>query len=245
MRNLLLVGCAGSIGGELCRYYTDSSEYNVIGMGLHKPIYTLMDWYECDIINLSKLKEVCDKIMSTHCIDDIIYCAGISKPLDLSEINEQDWDLLYNVNVRGFEFLLHYLFPVIKKTPGMSIVQINSKSGKKGSKKNSIYASTKFAGIGLVQSLALELADYGVRVNCVCPGNVMASSTWQDTLFDKFSKQQNLTPDEVKSKYISLVPLNRECYYSDIINAVDFLLDRKSSYITGQSINVTGGQQLF
>lgn len=241
--NMLIVGCCGSIGHEICKHYAET--YNIIGIGIHKPVIS-MDWYECDIVNLATLESVCNVIMAKYeSIDTIIYCSGISKPLDITEVNEEDWNLLYNVNVRGFEFVIHYLFPVIKKTPGMSIVQINSKSGKKGSKKNSIYASTKFAGIGLVQSLALELADYGVRVNCVCPGNVMASHTWQDVLFDKFSKQQNLTPEGVKAKYIGLVPLGRECYYSDIINAVDFLINKNSSYITGQAINVTGGQQLF
>lgn len=240
---MLIVGCGGSIGNEMCKYFIDT--HTIIGIGLHKPSLPI-DWYECDITNLTVLESVCNEIMTKYnTINSIIYCSGISRPLDISEVNEKDWDLLYNVNVRGFEFLIHYLFPLIRRTPGMSIVQINSKSGKKGSKKNSIYSSTKFAGIGLVQSLALELADYGVRVNCVCPGNVMASSTWQDVLFDKFSKQQNITPDEVRAKYIGLVPLSRECYYSDIINIVELLISEKSSYITGQAINITGGQQLY
>ena len=240
---MLVVGCSGSIGNEVCKHYVDM--YNIIGLGVHKSTIC-HEWMECDIQNLSRLEQCCNDIMERYTsIDAIVYCSGISKPLDLYEINETDWDLLYKVNIRGFVFLLHYLMPIIVKCPGLSIVQINSKSGKKGSKKNSTYASTKFAGIGAVQSLALELADYGVRVNCVCPGNVMASNTWQNVLFDKFSKQQNLTPEEVKAKYISLVPLRRECYYSDILNALDFLLDERSCYITGQAINVTGGQQLY
>lgn len=241
--NMIIVGCSGSIGNELCKYY--STNYHIIGLGIHKPVFEDIDWLYCDVTDLDCLENACKIIMDRYnTIDTIIYCSGISKPLDISEVNVEDWELLYNVNVRGFEFLIHYLFPLIRKCPGMSVVQVNSKSGKKGSKKNSIYSSTKFAGIGLVQSLALELADYGVRVNCVCPGNVMASRTWQDVLFNKFSAQQNISPEEVRSKYIGLVPLSRECYYSDILNAIDFLIDKRSSYITGQAINVTGGQQL-
>lgn len=242
-RNIVVIGCSGSIGNEVCKHYEE--EYNLIGLGVHKSS-RCAEWLECDVTNLEQVKQQCNYILNKYTdIHSIIYCSGISKPLDITELNESDWNLLFNVNVRGFAFVIHYLSPLIKKCPGLSIVQINSKSGKKGSKKNCTYASTKFAGIGLVQSLALELADYGVRVNCVCPGNVMASSTWQDTLFDKFSKQQNLTPEEVKNKYIGLVPLGRECYYSDILNVIDFLINEKSSYITGQSINVTGGQQMY
>jgi sorbitol-6-phosphate 2-dehydrogenase len=124
------------------------------------------------------------------------------------------------------------------------IIQVNSKSGKKGSYKNSAYAASKFGGIGLTQSLALELAEYGVRVNAVCPGNLLDSPLWVDSLFDQYSRNQGLTKEQVRQKYVDQVPLGRGCSYDDVGNVIVFLASDSASYMTGQAINVTGGQEM-
>jgi sorbitol-6-phosphate 2-dehydrogenase len=124
------------------------------------------------------------------------------------------------------------------------IIQINSKSGKKGSYKNSAYASSKFGGIGLTQSLALELAPYGVRVNAVCPGNLLDSPLWVRSLYEQYAKRWGITPEEVRKKYEEQVPLKRGCTYDDVCNAVVFLASDESSYITGEALNVDGGQEM-
>ncbi len=125
-----------------------------------------------------------------------------------------------------------------------AIIQINSKSGKKGSFSNSAYAASKFGGIGLTQSLALEMAPHGVRVNAVCPGNLLDGTLWQDSLFEQYARTQGLTVEQVKEKYLDQVPLGRGCTYDDVSNVVVFLASDQSSYMTGQAINVTGGQEM-
>jgi len=127
---------------------------------------------------------------------------------------------------------------------GGSIVQINSKSGKKGSYKNSAYASSKFGGIGVTQSLALEFADRGVRVNSVCPGNLLNSPLWVNSLFKQYAQTQGISEEEVRQKYINQVPMRRPCEYRDVTNVVVFLASSDSGYMTGQAINVTGGQEM-
>jgi len=124
------------------------------------------------------------------------------------------------------------------------ILQVSSKSGKKGSYKNSAYAASKFGGIGLTQSIALELAEYGVRANAVCPGNLLDSPLWLDSLYRQYAKKWGITEDEVRRRYIDQVPMKRGCTYEDVTNVLVFLASDQASYMTGQAINVTGGQEM-
>ena len=83
-----------------------------------------------------------------------------------------------------------------------------------------------------------------MRVNAICPGNLLNSPLWKDSLFKQYAKNQGITEDEVRQKYIDQVPLKRSCEYLDIENALLFLASDEASYMTGQAINVTGGQQM-
>jgi sorbitol-6-phosphate 2-dehydrogenase len=133
---------------------------------------------------------------------------------------------------------------VMQEAGSGSFIQINSKSGKKGSFKNSAYAASKFGGIGLVQSAALEMADRGVRVNAVCPGNLLDSPLWKASLFKQYAANLGISEDEVRQRYVDQVPMKRPCTYTDVCNVVVFLASDQSSYMTGQAINVTGGQEM-
>ena len=124
------------------------------------------------------------------------------------------------------------------------LIQINSKSGKKGSYKSSAYAASKFGGIGLTQSVALELAEYNARANAICPGNLLDSPLWVDSLYKQYAKKLGISEAEVRQRYIDQVPMKRGCTYTDVTNVLIFLASDQSSYMTGQAINVTGGQQM-
>jgi sorbitol-6-phosphate 2-dehydrogenase len=152
-----------------------------------------------------------------------------------------------NVNLYGYFLCAKHAARVMKTQKKGAIIEINSKSGKKGSFKNSAYAASKFGGIGLTQSIALDLADYNVRVNAVCPGNLLDSPLWNDgpnSLFKQYARKWNITEEEVRRKYIDQVPMKRGCTYEDVCNVVVFLASDQASYMTGQAINVTGGQEM-
>jgi sorbitol-6-phosphate 2-dehydrogenase len=177
-------------------------------------------------------------------LDLLVANAGILKAHDIQEFPLDDWQRVMAVNLTGYFLCAREAARIFAPQKRGVIVQINSKSGKKGSFRNSAYAASKFGGIGLTQSLALDLAPYGVRVNAVCPGNLLDGSLWQDSLFEQYAKKWGLTAEEVRRKYEDQVPLGRGCTYEDVANVVVFLASDDSSYMTGQAINVTGGQQL-
>ncbi|MDI6828194.1 MAG: sorbitol-6-phosphate dehydrogenase [Armatimonadota bacterium] len=177
-------------------------------------------------------------------LDILVANAGILIAGPVVEFSTEQWRKVIDVNLVGYFICAKEAAKVMMAQKSGVIIQINSKSGKKGSFRNSAYAASKFGGIGLTQSLALEMAPYNVRVNAVCPGNILEGTLWQESLFEQYSKTQGLTPEQVKEKYLSQVPLGRSCRYEDVANVVVFLASDQSSYMTGQAINVTGGQEM-
>ncbi len=177
-------------------------------------------------------------------LDILVSNAGILRSGAIEEFDARDWRLVIDVNLFGYFLCAKHAARVMKSQRSGVIIQINSKSGKKGSYKNSAYAASKFGGIGLTQSIALELAEYGVRVNAVCPGNLLDSPLWVNSLYSQYAKRWGITEEEVRQKYINQVPMKRGCTYEDVTNVVVFLASEQASYMTGQAINVTGGQEM-
>jgi sorbitol-6-phosphate 2-dehydrogenase len=177
-------------------------------------------------------------------LDILVSNAGILIAEAVDEFPANKWQAVMNVNLFGYFLCAKHAARVMKAQRSGAIIQVNSKSGKKGSYKNSAYAASKFGGIGLTQSIALELAEYGVRANAVCPGNLLDSPLWVDSLYAQYAKKWGISEDEVRQKYVDQVPMKRGCTYDDVTNVIVFLASDQASYMTGQAINVTGGQEM-
>jgi sorbitol-6-phosphate 2-dehydrogenase len=177
-------------------------------------------------------------------LDILISNAGVLVAEAVDEFPADKWRLVMEVNLFGYFLVAKHAARVMKRQHSGVIIQVNSKSGKKGSYKNSAYAASKFGGIGLTQSLGLELAEYGVRVNAVCPGNLLDSPLWVDSLYAQYAKKWGITEEQVRQKYIDQVPMKRGCTYDDVTNVIVFLASDQAGYMTGQAINVTGGQEM-
>ncbi|NLN75445.1 MAG: sorbitol-6-phosphate dehydrogenase [Armatimonadetes bacterium] len=177
-------------------------------------------------------------------LDILIANAGILKAGEITMFPVSEWRQVIEVNLVGYMICAKHACQIMQRQKSGVIIQINSKSGKKGSFRNSAYAASKFGGIGLTQSLALEMAQFGVRVNAVCPGNLLDGTLWQDSLFEQYAHTQGISVEDVRRKYMDQVPLGRGCTYDDVTNAVAFIASDEASYMTGQAINITGGQEM-
>lgn len=198
-----------------------------------------------DVTDFSQCLEVARVAEENFGAVDILVCnAAILKSGDIEHLSSETFKQVIDVNLNGYYNTVKAIAPGMIKRQKGSIIQINSKSGKKGSNKNGAYAASKFGGIGLTQSLALEFAPCNVRVNSICPGNLLNSPLWVNSLFKQYAQNQGITEEEVRIKYLSQVPLGRSCEYEDIENVMIYLASDASSYMTGQAINVTGGQQM-
>lgn len=189
-------------------------------------------------------------------LDVLISNAGIVRAGNLDELSYQDFNLVTTINYNAFFLLVKYVSKIMKiqhqinPDYWMDIIQINSKSGLIGSKNNSAYAGSKFGGIGLTQSFALELAHFNIKVNAICPGNNLDGPLWSDPvngLYVQYLKSGKVkgakTVEDVRNHYLGLVPMRKGVVPSDLGKAVCYLIEQENE--TGQALPVSGGQAML
>jgi sorbitol-6-phosphate 2-dehydrogenase len=178
---------------------------------------------------------------------DLLVCnAGVVGSAEtVHDFSLSRWKRIIDVNLFGYFLCAREISAVMMQGGGGAIVQINSRSGKRGTARNSAYAASKGGGIVLTQSLSAELAEHNIRVNCICVGSMFASDLWQSFLFNDYARRYGMTEAQVRDRYLQAIPAGRGCEYKDVADLVVFLLSDRSSYITGQAINLTGGEVVW
>jgi len=195
-------------------------------------------------------------ILSFGGLDILVSNAGILIAGSLSDLTKKNFELVTTVNYTGYFLCTKYASEPMKiqhkYAPEylMDIIEINSKSGLEGSNKNSAYAGSKFGGVGLTQSFAMELVEYGIKVNAICPGNLLDGPLWSDPergLFRQYLDSGKVegakTIDDVRAFYEAKVPMKRGCTIADVARAILYVIEQQ--YETGQAIPVTGGQVML
>ena len=189
-------------------------------------------------------------------LDLCISNAGVLRASSILEQDMASFRFVTDINYTAFAVVTKHCARLMKRQYAAApswptdIIQINSRSGLEGSNKNGSYAGGKFGGIGLVESFALELVAYGIKVNAICPGNFFDGPLWSDPekgLFVQYLKAGKVpgaqTVADVKAFYEAKVPMNRGCSGPDVLKAVLYLVEQ--TYETGQALPVTGGQVML
>ncbi len=194
-----------------------------------------------DVTRLPDLRAMADRtIAEWGRIDILVNNAGIHRSAHTAQVTEDDWDRLLAVNAKGVFFasqaVLRHMVPARRG----NIISIASMAGPMGLQTSLVYGLTKAAGISMSRGLAVAHAGDGIRVNCVCPGIVETDMIFQ---IDREAGEQlfGLQPGEYLKQRVEQIPLGRIETPQDVANVVGFLASAKSSYMTGQAINVTGG----
>jgi NAD(P)-dependent dehydrogenase (short-subunit alcohol dehydrogenase family) len=175
-------------------------------------------------------------------IDILVNNAGVSKSLPFVDIDEAEWDRVFDVNVKGMFLACRAVVPHMVERRAGKIVNVASMVGKEAIPLFVHYSASKFAVIGLTQGLAKELAEHDINVNAVCPG-VVRTPLWEP-LLDQLSATKGITREAAFDEFIAGVPLGRPQTPEDIGEVVAFLASDQARNMTGQGINVTGGMQL-
>lgn len=189
-------------------------------------------------------------------LDLIVSNAGVLKAGSVLEQDEKSFRFVTDVNYLGFFLIAKHGGQLLRRQYRTAprwmtdIIQINSKSGLEGSNKNGAYAGSKFGGIGLVQSYALELVEYSIKVNAICPGNFFDGPLWSDPKNGLFVQYLNsgkvpgaASIADVRAFYEAKVPMKRGTSGKDVMRALYYLVEQE--YETGQALPVTGGQVML
>ena len=194
-----------------------------------------------DVTRMSDLQAMADRSMAEFGrIDILVNNAGIHRSAHTADVTEDDWDRLLAVNAKGVFFASQAVLRHMVAAKRGNIISLASMAGKMGLKTSLVYGITKAAVISMTKSLALAHAADGIRANCVCPGIVETDMIFQ---IDREAGEKlfGLKPGEYLKQRVEQIPLGRIEKAEDVANLVGFLASSKSSYMTGQAINVTGG----
>ncbi len=190
---------------------------------------TKVEQYFCDVSDFEKSKAVCEQVIAEFGkVDILINNAGITRDKLVLNMDENDFDAVINVNLKGTFNMIKHFYKHFMKNRGGRIVSTSSIVGLIGNAGQANYSASKAGIIGLTKSVARELAGRNVTVNAVAPGYIGTDMT-------------NVLPDKVKETMKAQIPAKRIGTPEDVANVVAFLCSDEAAYVTGEVIRVDGG----
>jgi NAD(P)-dependent dehydrogenase (short-subunit alcohol dehydrogenase family) len=173
-------------------------------------------------------------------IDILVNNAGVFWSGNVIDVTEETWDFVMDVNAKGVFFASQAVLPHMMAAKRGSIVSLASMAGKVGSPTSLAYCASKAAVISITRSLALAGAPFGIRANCVCPGFINSTEMWK-LVEAGAARALGQTAEQANAERLARVPLARWETPEDVARLVGFLASDRSSYITGEDVNVSGG----
>jgi NAD(P)-dependent dehydrogenase (short-subunit alcohol dehydrogenase family) len=200
-------------------------------------------FFKADVSKSTDVNAMIEKVLNEFGrIDIACNNAGVSSMARAVDLSEKDWDYNMDINAKGVFLTNQVEARVMIKQGYGKIVNIASMASKRGVPFLAHYAASKYAVVGFSKTLALELAPYGINVNCVCPGLVKTEMQEREVCWE--AKLRGISQEQVYKDYVNMTPLGRLEEPEDVTRVVLFLASKDADFMTGQAINVTGGIEM-
>lgn len=237
-KTVVVTGSARGLGKAIAEKFAQSGA-NVILNGTSKTVYTVEEEFlkkgykvkavEGDISIPEKAQELIDTAVKTYgTVDVLVNNAGVIRDKLMMKMSVEDWDTVLDINLKGAFLCTKAITRLMMKKRQGCIINITSVVGVMGNAGQANYAASKAGLIGFTKSVAKELGAWGITCNAIAPGFI------ETDMSDQLS-------DEIKERYLAVIPLKRAGTPSEVADAAAFLASEKAKYITGQVIHIDGG----
>ena len=229
---VIVFGGTSGIGFEVCRLFVKQGAIVYISARTEPPHLSKYNFRFCDVSDFISCKKVVDEVLSIHGSIDIIVnsfgCPGLEK---IEDITEESWDRVLDINLKGVFNVCKSVLPIMKKNRYGKIVNVSSVAGHfRSLSAGAHYSASKAGVIGFTRQLSLEVIDYNININVVCPSQTLTPML-----------EDNLSSDQIKN-IERLIPRKRLASVSEQANPILFLCSDAASYMNGAVVDVNGGQ---
>ncbi|MEB8210588.1 SDR family oxidoreductase [Staphylococcus succinus] len=250
---VIVTGGSSGIGNEIVINLLENGAivYNadLKDSNLNKKNYHFL---QVDVTNRDIVQKAVNEVHNKEGkIDVLINNAGVNLPrllLDSAgthpeyEINDKDLNFMFDVNLKGPIWFSQAVTKYFIQQNSGKIINISSEAGQEGSEGQSLYSATKAALIGLTRSWAKELGKYNINVVAIAPGIIEETGLRTKQYEEALAYSRNITVDQLNGDYSKSIPLRRVGQLKEISDLVCYLSSNKSSYLTGTTINISGGK---
>jgi len=241
-RVAIITGGGNGIGAATCRLFAKEGAKIVVAdaddLAASKITKEIQEYggqaiaLKVDVTNKKEIRGTVQEVLEQWAtIDILVNCAGMGTLGRFVDSDEGMWDRVIAVNLKGTMLFTHAVLPTMIDRNQGTIINISSIAGRMGGRMLAAYSASKAGVIGFTKALAREVAEYGVRVNDICPGTI-------DT--DMFGNDAERNP-QLQRQYLRGVAMNRMGMPEEVAAAALFLASDESSFITGHSLVVDGG----
>lgn len=236
LKSCIVTGASSGIGLAIAKLFSERG-YRVFNLDIKPGEYG--EFHPCDLTNFAEVEQVIADIYQQSPVDCLVSNAGMHFSANIEQTSEQDFDRVFDLNVKGAFAAVKSVLPSMKAQQAGSIIIIASDQALVAKRNSFAYNLSKAALASMAKTTALDYAEYGIRANAICPGTIETPLYHQ--AIDNYCQKSGADKHQIHAEEAALQPLNRLGQPEEVAELALFLASDKSRFITGSLQVIDGG----